>query len=435
MRNTNKLLLLILCGTLCLPRVAQAQKENEKNKDLKPSQKEGKRDTDLNPSQKEDKRDTDLKPSQKENEKNKDLKPSQEEGKKERVFEPFRLGIGLPLTGLALPIGSLSMLCLEPQYAITDKETIGFRFAYYLRRGLYGLTGDYYLTTSKVRRSVGFILGIYTRVHGNGVVPGIAPRVKLNMSRTVITGTAHLTEDPFVSVNLGFYLWGNRLDGDRSKVKRKRGRKPSQKESKRDRTFQPFKLGIGTGYAFDGRSSFNVPSEPVEAGIEVDLESPTIENSAINGFSLFYLEPQYAVTDQIDVGFRAEVFRVGGGSVLFSFSDLFSVEVPDVELATATLALYGLTGEYYLSNDKIRPSIGLILGIYDQSKAAITSPEDQAGDEQLIRERVTAFGISPRLKVSLGRAVLSYTYHFTPNDAADDFSALNLGYYLWSSRY
>ena len=68
MSNTNKLLLLMLCGTLCLPRVAQAQKESEKNKDLKPSQKEGKRDS--------------------------DLKPSQEEGKKERVFKPFKLGFG-----------------------------------------------------------------------------------------------------------------------------------------------------------------------------------------------------------------------------------------------------------------------------------------------------------------------------------------------------
>ena len=237
MRNTNKLLLLMLCGTLCLPRVAQAQKENEKNKDLKPSQKEGKRDRTLKPSQKEGKRDRTLKPSQKENEKNKDIKPSQKEDKKERVFKPFKLGFCIPFFGgysfvstSAVSdeeeVSGISIFYLEPQYAITDKIGVGFRYEAYLSGSLYGLTGDYYLTTSIVRPSAGLILGLYDQritfynenenenVHSSSRIKavGISPRLKLNIGRTVLAYTYHLTLRKeaynYSSLNLGFYLWG-----------------------------------------------------------------------------------------------------------------------------------------------------------------------------------------------------------------------------------
>ena len=115
--------------------------------------------------------------------------------------------MGLPLTGFG---GSgVSILYLEPQYAITDQKTIGFRLEVYSSRTLFGLTGDHYLATSRVRPSLGLILGIY-RIYGNGIVPGIAPRVKLTIYRSVISCTAHFTKDPFLFFNLSFYLWGSR---------------------------------------------------------------------------------------------------------------------------------------------------------------------------------------------------------------------------------
>ena len=113
--------------------------------------------------------------------------------------------------------GGFSLLYLEPQYAITDKKAIGACLAVYTflsfgsasDRSLFGLTGDYYLATSRVRPSLGLMLGIYDQASG-GVVPGIAPRVKLNVYRFVITYAAHLTEVPFSALNLSFYLGGSR---------------------------------------------------------------------------------------------------------------------------------------------------------------------------------------------------------------------------------
>ena len=70
-----------------------------------------------------------------------------------------------------------------------------------------------------------------------------------------------------------------------------------------DRVFQPFKLGMGlfTGYAFGGST-------------KTEAYGTTKKTSGVAGFSILYLEPQYGLTDNIDVGFRAEYFLVGGGS-------------------------------------------------------------------------------------------------------------------------
>ena len=129
------------------------------------------------------------------------------------------------------------------------------------------------------------------------------------------------------------------------------------------------------------------------------------------GVSILYLEPQYAITDKIGVGFRDEVYD--------------------------SKSLYGLTGDYYLTTSIVRPSAGLILGLYDQRQSSYNerkNSDNEIEGRSYSSSRIKAVGISPRLKLNIGRAVLSYTYHFTPNDAADDFSALNLGYYLGGSR-
>ena len=91
-----------------------------------------------------------------------------------------------------------------------------------------------------------------------------------------------------------------------------------------------------------------------------------------------------------------------------------------------------MTGEYYFTTTKVRPSAGLILGLYTQESAGLKGSEDGIEDTSGTRNSV---GISPRLKVSLGRFVVSYTYHFTFDSEVYDFSTVNLGWYMWGDRY
>ena len=198
-----------------------------------------------------------------------------------------------------------------------------------------------------------------------------------------------------------------------------------------DRVFKPFKigLGLGTGYAFGGGSNNSVE----ESG-----SKKTTKATGIAGFSISYIEPKYAITDNIGVGFRGEWFLIGGGSTEVTEEGGKETSAKG-EAEIAGLAVYSLTGDYTFTTTFVRPSVGLGLGLYQQAstgvKASASGDDPASNSASLTKEDKTAFGISPRVSCNFGRAVLGLSYHLTLSDEVYDFYTLNLGFELFGSRY
>ena len=189
--------------------------------------------------------------------------------------------------------------------------------------------------------------------------------------------------------------------------------------SPNDRVFKPFKVGFGlfTGAAFAGSSSS-----------EVDGDKEKL--FAVRGFSVLYIEPKYAITDNIGVGFRMEAFLIGGGTV-----EKNGIE-SSVDFKLSGLGVYSLTGDYTFTTTVVRPSLGLGLGLYNQKGVEIKADGTQTDTDVVdpLKDR-TAFGISPRAQVNLGSFVLGLTYHLTFDEEVYDFFSFNVGVEFGGGRY
>lgn len=128
--------------------------------------------------------------------------------------------------------------------------------------------------------------------------------------------------------------------------------------------YKPFKLGMGIGYT--------MPSDG-GGGILIDFE------------------PAYRINDAIAVGLRFE-------------SAAMMKMVGDEEGKVSANGSYTLNGQYYLSDAKVRPYVGLGLGLYTVASVSVgvNSAEGGGGAE---------FGFYPRLGVDLGHFNINLDYN------------------------
>ena len=147
------------------------------------------------------------------------------------------------------------------------------------------------------------------------------------------------------------------------------------------RNFKPFKVGIGIGYA--------VPGAGEGAG---------------GGF-LGYLEPAYRATDQVSVGLRLEGAAIVRG--------LEGISNNDVEGDASSVASYTLNSQYYFSNEKVRPFVGVGFGLFSLAAAKFNT---QAGGDPDLNDigAETRFGFYPRIGLDAGHFNLSLDYNVIP---------------------
>lgn len=155
----------------------------------------------------------------------------------------------------------------------------------------------------------------------------------------------------------------------------------SQYDQDYSRDFKPFKVGLGIGYA--------VPGAGDGAG----------------GGLLAYLEPAYRATDQVAVGLRLEgAFIVRG---------VEGVTDREVEGDASTIASYTLNGQYYFSDEKVRPFVGAGFGLFSMAATRFnTNSNNDPGLNDIGAE--TRFGFYPRLGVDVGHFNLVLDYNVIP---------------------
>jgi outer membrane protein X len=162
--------------------------------------------------------------------------------------------------------------------------------------------------------------------------------------------------------------------------------------------FKPFRFDAGVGYGL-----------PFSDGLDGGVQ--------------FYLEPKYEIVDKIAVGLRWE------GS-LFAGADINGQSV-DVKLSSA----YLVTGDYYLTNNKFRPFVGIGLGIYSIGGVSVGDNAVDAVDAK------SNFGglIRAGFDVSHFRLTLSYNYggktkSIELKDETFHYLGVTVGFYLGGGK-
>lgn len=125
----------------------------------------------------------------------------------------------------------------------------------------------------------------------------------------------------------------------------------------------------------------------------------------------FYIEPKYAMTENIDLGLYI-------GSNGFAGEDFSSGGVSGSASATAIVPVLA-TGTYRFSTSNVTPYAGLGLGMYFAKGAEVTF-----GGTTTEGESSTEFGFAPRAGVYIGRMNLGAAYNIV-KDA--NYIQFNLG--------
>jgi outer membrane protein X len=146
-------------------------------------------------------------------------------------------------------------------------------------------------------------------------------------------------------------------------------------ETKTDsRVFKKFKVDVSLGYA--------TPQESTGSGTKAGV--------------LFVVEPKYAVIDELSVGLRME------GAAMANVSK-------DGESGSAKANFsYLATGDYYFSNNKFRPFVGVGTGIF--TFASVDLGDDDTDLENLPTS--SKFGFMTRAGFEYGHLRLGVEYNF-----------------------
>lgn len=166
-------------------------------------------------------------------------------------------------------------------------------------------------------------------------------------------------------------------------------------------TFQPFKVGLGLGYASPG-------------------------GKGAKGGVLFYLEPAYRITDVIQAGLRLE-----GAIVARGFAD-----ETEAELEVASIGSYTVNGQYYFNNNNFRPFVGLGLGLYSLAAAEIEGSATSGATGSVDTKAESKFGFYPRVGFDAGHFTLSLDYNIVPetDGIKNNYLGIRIGGFFGGGR-
>jgi outer membrane protein W len=133
--------------------------------------------------------------------------------------------------------------------------------------------------------------------------------------------------------------------------------------------------------------------------------NPASSTATAKGGITFSLEPKYNLTDNIAVGLQL------GSTILTSSNSAVGI---------AALGNYSLTGEYYFTENRVRPFAGIGAGLYKFGDIEITS----GGQTQTISGGGSVFGFAPRAGLQIGHFRIAAEYNLVKDS---NFLALKIG--------
>lgn len=147
-----------------------------------------------------------------------------------------------------------------------------------------------------------------------------------------------------------------------------------------------FLLGL---LLFAGVTSYAQDFKPFKVGLHLGYAAPSDGGGGV----AFALEPAYRINDAIAVGLRIEAAAL-------------AKSVGETEAEIATSGSYALFGQYYLSNNKFRPFVGLGAGLFSNATLEVQD-SGVTGDF----DPSASFGFFPRVGFDLGHFNLLFDYN------------------------
>ena len=167
--------------------------------------------------------------------------------------------------------------------------------------------------------------------------------------------------------------------------------------SAQSQDFAPFRVDGGVGYGIPFTDGFD-------------------------GGVLLYLEPKYAVTNNISVGARWEGSLFAGASI--------GGEKASAKLNSAFMA----TGDYYFNSNKFRPFAGLGLGAYSMAGASIDSSIPGVGSTSVEVEGTTSFAALLRAGFDFSHLRVAASYNIAFAEKSFSFLGITVGFYIGGGK-
>jgi len=151
----------------------------------------------------------------------------------------------------------------------------------------------------------------------------------------------------------------------------------------------------------------------VDLGFTCDI--PTGSDATMGGG--IYIEPRYAVNDRLTIGLRIEGAYLNFGNV--------TIDYTSVNVKTTTISPILLTGDYYFSVEKVRPFIGVGLGMFKRTSRSVLVSALQG--IEIGPKTQTKFGFAPKIGLNVGHARIAAIYNYTGLDVGD-FLGIQFGF-------
>lgn len=142
--------------------------------------------------------------------------------------------------------------------------------------------------------------------------------------------------------------------------------------------YKPFRVGLGGGYAIPG-------GEGSKGGI------------------LFYVEPAYAINDNLQFGLRLETALIVRGYA----SDVNGTSNSNIDVAG--VGSYTVNGQYYFNTNRFRPFIGAGLGLFSFASASFSDANGNVDDSS--SASFSKLGFYPRVGFDAGHFTLSLDFN------------------------
>lgn len=169
----------------------------------------------------------------------------------------------------------------------------------------------------------------------------------------------------------------------------------AQDDGNGDRIFKKFKVDVSFGYAVPQKSQ---------------------GTTGRNAGALFAIEPKYAVMDQLSVGLRME------GAAMVNVDEAGQTGKGQVNSS------YLATGDYYFTNNKLRPFLGAGAGIF--TYANVNSDDDISSINDI--PTTSNFGFMARGGFEFGHLRVGVEYNFVPDKSG--YLGLKVGVVIGGGR-
>ena len=258
-------------------------------------------------------------------------------------YKGFKLEFSAPFNRLAFyrgEEGGFGLGLLAPQYYIRNNISVGLQYENHLYFShIFMATGDYYFTNGKYRPALGLGVGLnhHETFVDRGFSGGIYRGGFYKSINTLVLSTRFKFHLDWFNFNLNYdvnihrqvphsfqFGIGYTLFG-----KEKKKKQPIAPEEEEDKALEEQTIKRYNGWKLE---------------LAAPLNRIAIYQDGSLGFGVAYLAPQYYIKNNISVGLHCELDAI-------VFDD-----------GTVLLPTFMATGDYYLTNGAIRPSLGLGVG-------------------------------------------------------------------------